>query len=59
MVRDGGDGDAVRHKMGAQGKGAGAPPWYGTKHHLIVSEELATGNAGAKAIPAIRERVRL
>ena len=32
--------------MGAQGKGAGAPPWYGTKHHLMVSEELAARTTG-------------
>ena len=28
---------------GAQGKGGGAPPWYGVKQLLTSSEELATG----------------
>ena len=32
-----------RFRSHCRESGAGAPPWYGMKHHLTTSEELATG----------------
>eukprot|EP01043_Picozoa_sp_COSAG02_P044713 COSAG02_NODE_4020_length_5892_cov_7.078716_4_plen_56_part_00 len=37
------------HGMALRGRGQGAPPWYGMKHMLMISEELATGTTGDRS----------